>query len=1281
MAPERALWMVCQRADAAWQSVRMTDRALGDRVAGLRRWPTDPSQFVDTTRCPACFSTLASTRCDVCGLDVGVPAATELFRMSTGIYEHEQARQSFIDGMRAAQSAREAGATKPADAAAPASIPAAAGSYVSVAVASPRPAAPVSTGPAPVVPAVPAAQPSVPPPSTPPADVAPASPSPAPQSRRRSGVQVLLLTLGVVLISVTAIVFLFVAYLVASLEVRSVIIAAASVLVLGVAWLLRARGLPGTAEGVASVAVVLLLLDVWIVRANALFGTTALEPSAYAGIAIAVVAVLLAGARVASRIRVPGFAAAALAPVSAFLLAYAVDPDTATGAWLGGLAVVVLAAVAVALLPRSPERIILCSAGLAGATVALTTARWALPDPAWGATWAFLAVGAATILLVIATVAARVPAARAWGVAAGVGAGAAMALAPAVGVSAELDEALATWLAPATAGAVAAVFAAVTRGPVAVRRPAFAAVIAAAGIAAFASIWGVFLICATTFERFLASDPPWQVGHGAVIRWTSETNLDAATILVPFVLAAGSLVVLLLVGAARKLMAIPVALALVGAIAVGVMAPGVALPVAILAAAGAAALGLAALRARIPAPGLLPVLAVLGMGAAAFAWWIGWSNADVWPWATAALLATIVAGRVLAARVWPERAAAPVGALHLVTGVGIAATASFAIPSWLEALGVEVPDAWTSGLLWLGIVAAALSAAFVFAPRLAPHDRVALATPALTAAVLGAIIGALLAAVFGDESLAWLPAAIIAVVASVGVRVTSIRFLRLLLAAVGPAMIALALERALASIPGAPPSVLGLAAGVLASAALAPLVLPPDRRARTAWRLSVGLAGVVALAAIGSAGDQAWLVLLVLTPVPIILAALDGDPIGGTSDTRHLSWLSLALAVAAAWTRLAGSGVDDIEAYTLPLAAGLAIAAGLLTWRRTAPPASTAIGRTALFASAAGVAVLPSVASAAESELRTLVLVAAGAVVALASSFLPERARGVPIRLLGVATGWVALMGAALVRGTAVGNGAPSDLVVESWPLLALAAGVALAVIWARSDSRPDVIGEVLLAASAVMAAVPTLLAIVSGDQPTLRTAVLFPAFAAAHVGAVATRARPFAGPILAWSTLGVLVLGGLAALFLGRVEPFDVVTASVGSALIGAGAIRMSRSPGLGSWPALGPGLAVLLLPPLLADFTESELWRLIALGVVAVVAVVVGAVRRLQAPLLLGGGVLLVHAIAQLWPWITWVYEAVWWWLWLGVAGVILIALAATYERQLRLARGVVHSIGELR
>ena len=111
----------------------------------------------------------------------------------------------------------------------------------------------------------------------------------------------------------------------------------------------------------------------------------------------------------------------------------------------------------------------------------------------------------------------------------------------------------------------------------------------------------------------------------------------------------------------------------------------------------------------------------------------------------------------------------------------------------------------------------------------------------------------------------------------------------------------------------------------------------------------------------------------------------------------------------------------------MPLAGALLVAGGLITWRRQRRRPRAA-GRTALFASAAAVLVLPSVASSAESELRTLVLVAAGTVVAIAAAFLPETARGVPIRLLGVATGWTALTGAALVRGSAVAVGEASVL-------------------------------------------------------------------------------------------------------------------------------------------------------------------------------------------------------------------------------------------------------------
>lgn len=1260
----------------AWQSVPMTDRLPRSDARDTRRWPSDPSHLVDTTRCPACFSQLYSTQCFECGLDLAVPASAELLQLSTRVYAGALERQAFIGLMRDEQASREAptasqmrASTDPV--AVPAFVGAAAAAQPTAVPPEPPEVHPIAAPAASVEAATPTVE--APRDATPPPLAVPDT------SRRsgRSGVQVFLLALGVVLISITAIVFLFVAYLVASLEVRSVIIAVASVLVLGLAWLLRARRLPGTAEGVASVAVLLLLLDVWIVRANGLFGTDAMNGAAYTGVAFAVVAGLLVTTRVLSGIRVPGFAAAGLTPIAAFLLGASIDAGLATDAWLGGLAAVLVGAVATAIATRSPERAILLSAGFAGGVVAFASALWALPDVARGELWSLLAVAAGWLLLGAATHFSRQPVAIAWGRAAAVGAGAAVALAPVVVLAAELEPGLAIWIAPASAGVIAAGTAAISRLGGRLGGDARAALIAAGAVAAAATIPGDVMGLIAVNERLRASVPAWQVGLDDRVLGSSS-DLDLAVVLVPFVIAAGSTVVLILLGALRRFAAIPIGAAGIGVLVSGSIAPGAAVPAAIFFALGVGALAVAASRVLAGTPGLLPTLAILGMGGAGFAAWTGYSNTAAWPWATAAVLGAAIAGRVFARRIWPASTVTGIGATHLVLAALLAGAALYTMPLWLDAAGGQLAAPWDSPWMWLGTVGVALLAVVLLLPGLPAADRIGLTVPMLATVTLGA-----LATAFGGQAtLQWLPVTLAAIVIIGALRARIPALVRVLLAAIGPILLAVALGRILAAIPTAPPAILGSAAAVLTSAAIASLVVPSASRAACiAWSASLGAAGLMTLGSVTSAGDQRWLLLLLLAPVPMLVAAIDGDPIGGSAPTRHLSWLSLPLVVAAVWTWLADEGgVDDVEAYTLPLAAALAIAGGLITWRRLAV-AGNAAGRTALFAVAAAIAVFPSVASSGQSELRALILVAVGAVVALAGAFLPETARGVPIRLLAVVTGWVAFTGAAVVRGSAVAQGAPSDLPVEFWPVLAFGAGAGSAVAWARTASRPAQLAEGMLAASVAAASVPTLLAILAGEAPITRTAVLLPALALLHIASAAATDRPVAGPVLGWTSLGTLVIAGGLVLASGNVEPFDLVTGPIALALLGTGALRMHRDPSLGSWPALGIGLAVLLLPALVADVTDPPLWRIVALGVVAAVVVLVGAIGRLQAPLLFGGSVLLVHALAQLWPWIARLYEAVWWWLWLGIAGVVLVALAATYERQLRLARGVVRSIASLR
>src|SRR5690606_11151159 len=131
---------------------------------------------------------------------------------------------------------------------------------------------------------------------------------------------------------------------------------------------------------------------------------------------------------------------------------------------------------------------------------------------------------------------------------------------------------------------------------------------------------------------------------------------------------------------------------------------------------------------------------------------------------------------------------------------------------------------------------------------------------------------------------------------------------------------------------------------------------------------------------------------------------------------------------------------------------------------------------------------------------------------------------------------------------------------------------------------------------------------------------------------------------------------------------PVELLTAPLAFALLTTGSVRLATNPALRSWPWLGPATALLLLPSLLATIGDRPLWRLVGLGIIALAVIVVAVVLRLQAPFILGSLVLLVHAIASLQPQIRAVYELADWYVWAGIGGVLLIALAIRYERRIR-------------
>ncbi|GAA1061246.1 SCO7613 C-terminal domain-containing membrane protein [Agromyces bracchium] len=1239
----------------------------------LRRWPGDPGQLTDTTLCPACFSRLLGATCSVCGLRLDVAAAADLLAAGVRVRDAESDRQSLITRMRAEQAVPTA-----------ATLATGAVSSIEVPIAPPPVTAPSQVSVAPAASAGPSVA-GVPPTGVPtPPPLPPASPLPdgsdlapepiatAPAAPHRSGVQLLLLTLGVVLLSVAAMVFLFFAFVVANLEMRSLITAVVSVIVLVLAWFLRARRLPGTAEGVSAVGVVLLVLDAWIIQANGLFGADRVDAAAYWGVALLVVAAVLAGAGVLSRLRLPRLAASALAPAGVFIGAFAVAPDdeVLTGLWLGGMALALVGAASRFIRPEA-EQTIVRTFGFAGGGIALAAAAWALPSVQFGTMWAFLAV-AGVWVVVLASLPASEAGPSGWRVLSSVAIGLSVPLAFVLGVALDREPATSVWLAPLLVAIVACALAAATRIR-AVRRDAFPALFTASAVGVVATLPAIIVALSGLGRLSAEVVGVWELGATAPRdlpgeAWGAVLALGIATLALVVVLA--------LTERLFRFGAWAIASGLATALAAAVVLPTIALTTLGLLVVAAVALAAAATPAVRRRPGAIVVLAAGGIPAAASAWLVGHASTGVWWWAVASVLVLSIAGRVLADRI--ARAAASASrVLHVIAASLVALIATVALPSWAEASGLVIPPPWNAPAFLVAVVATLALGGLAAARRLSDDDRLT----AGAALFAGAMLGTSWLAVTFFTPWGWAPASALVVVGLVWVR-SALRPMSALFAAGVP--LAMVFAGAGISVELESGNVaIGLAAAVIAAAGVALVTLPGVALVRWIWAASTGALGLIA-ALVGVSGavpsEGTWLVLLLLTPVPVLIATLFGDPIAGRSSAVHASWGSLVLGVGTVWAWMGDRGMEDVESYTLPLAAGLLVSAGLLIWRRSVPD-STAAGRTALLAAAAAVAVLPSVALAGESELRTLVLVATGAVLVIAGSFTPDLERGVPIRILVVGTGWVAATGAALVRGSAIATGRPGDLPVEFWPVIALVIGLVASLLWVRDRTQPTVVAEATLAASLAAAAAPTTLAIAGGVDADARALVLLVIIGAAHVLSTAVRARPFAGPVLGWTSLAVAVMAGGLAIGSGAVDPFDLVTVPIGATLVTAGAIRLRRSPDHGSWSTLGPGLAVLLVPALIADWTDPVLWRLVALGVAAVVVVVAGAVLRLQAPLLLGGGVLLVHAVAQLWPWITRLYEAVWWWLWLGIAGALLIAIAATYERQMRLARGVLRSIAALR
>ncbi|MFJ9812390.1 SCO7613 C-terminal domain-containing membrane protein [Streptomyces sp. NPDC101158] len=270
-------------------------------------------------------------------------------------------------------------------------------------------------------------------------------------------------------------------------------------------------------------------------------------------------------------------------------------------------------------------------------------------------------------------------------------------------------------------------------------------------------------------------------------------------------------------------------------------------------------------------------------------------------------------------------------------------------------------------------------------------------------------------------------------------------------------------------------------------------------------------------------------------------------------------------------------------------------------------------------------------------------------------------------RRLVASCGGVLAVGGLVAAGAAAAQPAPA---VTGLVLLAVPAGTA--AVGARLRRHP-----VALAVEGTGAAVGLCALGLAAERPAL----LALALALGGVVAAATAVRPERRRVASWAAAGLFLLATWVRLAVWEVTTPEAYTLPVTVPALVVGVLRRRRDPEASSWTAYGPGLAATLVPSLFAAWTDPQWARPLLLGIGTLVVTLLGARFRLQALLLLGGAALALDGLHELAPYVVQVVGALPRWLPPALAGLLLLAVGATYEQRLRDARRLRERLGRMR
>ncbi|GGN06111.1 hypothetical protein FHR83_001507 [Actinoplanes campanulatus] len=147
-----------------------------------------------------------------------------------------------------------------------------------------------------------------------------------------------------------------------------------------------------------------------------------------------------------------------------------------------------------------------------------------------------------------------------------------------------------------------------------------------------------------------------------------------------------------------------------------------------------------------------------------------------------------------------------------------------------------------------------------------------------------------------------------------------------------------------------------------------------------------------------------------------------------------------------------------------------------------------------------------------------------------------------------------------------------------------------------------------------------------------------------------------------------VALLGWWLLLSSRDVETVEIYTLPAAVLAVIAGWFARRYRSGLSSWTAYGSALGAAILPSLYvvaaSDADDPQYLRRLLLGAGALLILLAGARARLQAPVLIGGGTLLLVALHEL----IQVWDLVPRWVPLAVGGLLLVGIATTMEQRRR-------------